>query len=306
MPDALQVRASLRALALIAACATLLSPAQAAQKKAAPEADSGPPPKVVTVTLIGHEFIQARTQTGEAIQYAITANTQFGTVEYPEGLSKFRAGNTATVVAEKTGDGWEALQVLAGDQLVYFRNPKYKRPSANAAPVRAGSLLSITPDQLVLRVAGDKDFRYVVTQKTKFGESKNRMTPAHFPPGSMAKVVAVKGKDGVPVATQVVPFIQDVGGRRQAKVRQPVPETVKPTPECRGTIVVIERGYVEIRAKSGQCFRYVITSTTLFGDKKAVTDVTQLKAGNFVKVRARVGDKGEFEATEIALADYRK
>jgi hypothetical protein len=293
-------------MVVIGLCAAMVWPARAAQKKADTPEASGPPPRVVTITLIGHDFMRAKTQDGEEVQYAITANTQIGTVEEPQGFSSFRVGNVVTVTAAGTGKECEALQVIAGNQLTYFLNPKRKRPAANAAPVRAGNILSITPSQLVLRVAGGHDFRYALTAKTKFGESRNRMTAAHFPPGSVAKIVAVKGKDGTPVATEVQPFIQDVGSRRQAKVRQPIPETVKPTPECRGAIVVIEPGYVEIRAKTGQCFRYAITGTTLPGGKGASLDVTQFKAGNFVKVKARVGDNGVLEATEIGLADYRK
>lgn len=292
-----------RGLAVAVACVTLALQGRAAEKEVV---DSGPRPQVVTVTQVGHDFIEGKTQGGEAIKYAVTANTQIGTVEFPQSFSAFRVGNTATVVAERASNGWEALQVIAGDQLIYFLDPKRKRPSSKAAPVRAGTIQMITAEQLVLRVAGDRDYRYVVTAKTKFGESKNPMTPAHFPLGSVAKILAEKSRDGAPIATHVLPFIQDVGSRKQAKVRQPVPDSISPLPSCRGTIVALTPASIEIRAKNGQCFKYTVMGSTLSGAKKTAFNLTQFKAGNFVKIVARRGEDGGLEATEISLADYRK
>lgn len=297
---------SVAAVAMSGVCMVLALHAQAAEKETSAAADSGPRPRVVTITLIGHDFVQAKTQSGEVVKYAITANTQIGTAEYPQSLSMFRVGNIMTLTAEKSEDGWEALQVIAGDRLNYFLDPKRKRPAANAAPVRAGNILSITSDQLVLRVAGDKDFKYTLTPKTMFGDGKNPMKPSHFPPGSVAKIMAAKGNDGVLLATQVLPFIQDVGSRRQAKARQDLPDKVSPTPECKGAIVVIEPGYVEIRAKNGQCFKYAITASTQLGVDRAPLSLMQFKAGNFVKVSGRVGENGMLEAKQVVLVDYRK
>jgi hypothetical protein len=267
--------------------------------------DSPQHPRVGTITVIEHDLMQVKFQTGETTKYKITAHTQIGTPEQPMSFLSFKIGNIVTVTAKSTDSGLEAVEVFPGNQLLYFVKRK-RAPAANAAPVRAGNVLLITADQLVLRTTGGKDFKYTLTPKTRFGSGKNRMKPSHFPPGSLAKIIAVKGDGDTSIATEVQPFIQDVGSRRQAPVRQDTPQKVKPTPECRGFLVAVATGHVEIRAKSSECFKYTVTAATILGTQETPLNLLQFRPGNFVKIRARVGDSGTLEALQITHADYRK
>lgn len=289
---------------MAALCLALATPARPAEQN--PVTDNDPQrPRVATITVIEHDLMQLKFPNGELARYKITANTQVGTPEQPMSFYSFKIGNMVTVTARQTDDGMEAFEVFPGDQLFYFIKRK-RAPSANAAPVRAGNVILITADQLVLRTTGGKDFKYTLTPKTQFGDGRNRMKPSHFPPGSLAKVIAVRGDGDVAVATQVVPFIQDVGSRRQAPVRQDTPQKVKPTPECSGFIVAVGLDHIEIRAKSSECFKYLITAATQFGTPQAPLNLLQFRPGNFVKIKARVGDNGAFEAQHVTPADYRK
>ena len=295
---------SLAMATLAAVCMALASPARPAEQN--PATDDDPHrPRVGTITVIEHDLMQLKFPTGELARYKITANTQVGTPEQPVSFYSFKIGNMVTVTARQTDGGLEAFEVFPGDQLLYFVKRK-RAPSAKAAPVRAGNILLITADQLVLRTTGGKDFKYTLTPKTRFGEGKNHMKPSHFPPGSLAKIVAVKGDGDIAVATHVVPFIQDVGSRHQAPVRQDTPQKVKPTPECKGFIVAVGLEHIEIRAKSGECFKYTITAATQLGSPEMPLNLLQFRPGNFVKIKARVGDNGSFEAKQITPADYRK
>ena len=284
----------------------LASDGLAAEQGRETVADSPQRPRVGTITLVGHDFIQVKIQSGETVKCLITARTQIGMPEKPVSFHSFKVGNLVTITAEETDGGLEAVEVFAGDQLLYFLNPKRPRRAVGDAPVRAGSILIVTTDQLVLRTAGGKDYKYSVTARTQFGDKGSPMKTSQLVPGNMVKVIGVAGGDDSVVAAQVLPFIQDVGNRHQAKPRQEIPEKMSPTPECGGWIVVVTAGYVEIRTKSGQSFRYSVTAGTQFGTKEKPSSLEQLKPGNYVKISAVAGADGLIEARQVASADYRK
>ena len=293
-------------MALVVALLSLAGIARAQSTNGTPATVSTLRPRLGIITLMGHDFIQVKPPTGEPVKYLVTNNSQIGTPENPLSIAAFRIGNQVTLTAQPGDKEMEIFELFPGDERIYFMNPKRPQRAPGDTPVRAGNIMLIQKDRLVLRTTGSFDFEYALTPKTQFGDKATPRKASYFRAGNMVKILGRQDPEGNLAATQVIPFLRDVGSRHQAKSPLEIPETMNPIPECSGWIVVVTEVRVEIRTKSGQLFGYLLTPDTRFGTPMDSSSPGQFKPGNFVKINAVKTAEGSFEVKRIALADYRK